>query len=95
MDAPPLRERTAIDDFGSCPSCGADLNGPRIWQELHDHYGAEKADLWTPRYGATRSHGRYSRVMAETGTPPGVPTIYRCPECGDDISEAILRLRLG
>ena len=88
MDGPPLQIRPAIDAFGSCPHCGADLNGPRIWQAFSEDHGEKKADLWAPNYGATRDRGRFSRAIAETGTPPGVPTIYRCPDCGEDVSDA-------
>jgi len=92
MVTPSLNTTSAIEDFGSCPRCGSDLNGPRIWQVLHDRHGIEKANQWAPGYGATRDHGRLSRIVASTGTPAGVPTTYPCPDCDEDVSEMLAKL---
>ena len=80
------------DDYGHCPHCGADFNGPRIWRSINESHGQVKADRWAATYGATPEHGRFTRIIAETGTPPGTPTIYRCPDCMSDVSDLMSRL---
>lgn len=69
----------------NCPTCHADLDEGSIWEAMLLEYGNEQiADEYTARFGATRTTGRFSRAIAETGRS-GLPTRYLCPDCGEQL----------
>lgn len=72
----------ATHDHGTCPGCGADLNGGLIWQTFADrgHTDAE-ADRIAALYGATRTHGQWGRQIAIYSQGRDRTAAYRCPDC--------------
>lgn len=70
------------DNHGSCPSCGADMNGDMIWQTFMDKHGDEaEADRIAEMYGADRKHGRWGRAIGIYDRDRDRTVSWMCPDC--------------
>lgn len=87
----------AQNDHGSCPHCGADLNGGSIWeyfykalQETGYYHDAspipsdeaeKEADRIAANYGATRTEGQWGRQIGIYDMERDRTVEWECPDC--------------
>lgn len=90
------------EDHGSCPHCGADLNGGFIWVHFYKelqrtgyYHGASplsaeeaaiKADEIAANYGATRTEGKWGREIGIYDTERDRTVSWECPDCNGEWS---------
>jgi hypothetical protein len=66
-----------------CPACDADFQGASIWETMLEKSNGDQAeaDRKAEMYGADRSQGHFSRVIALYDMGADRVSYYHCPDC--------------
>ena len=69
----------------TCPSCGTNLDGDLIWQTFMDKHNDEaEADRIAKMYGATRTEGRWGRMIGLYCIDKDGIEAWQCPDCNHE-----------
>jgi len=72
----------AKENHGTCPACGADLNGGSIFDFFFGQTGSrEEAVRLALMHGATEFNGQWGRQIAIYSRYQDRTVAYRCPDC--------------
>lgn len=66
-----------------CPKCKSNLEGDLIFNTFFERYLDENKALDAAKmYGATKTEGRWSRVLAHYDMYQDRTVAFECPDCG-------------